>query len=224
MTILLVLYPAYLILGHYALWTRGIEHGDISLDNLMLNPILDVGVLNDFDLVYITGWTARGGRRTGTVAFMALDLLTEKAIKDRFTWLYRHDVESLIWVLAWVCLIIEINDDIPEGMDQGTMSRQILRLQAWKDPSTSGLTRNECLNYCDANYQPSKRFEQLWILTMHFLGWLSDNSSERKRHRLRVLVRQAEGAFPEPHYDHVYQEIVNLVKSFEASPDFASLT
>jgi serine/threonine protein kinase len=217
-------YLAHIISGHYALWKKGIEHGDISLENLMLHPNLDVGVLNDFDLVYITGWPARGGRRTGTVAFMALDLLTEKAIKHRFARLYRHDAESLIWVLAWVCLIIEVNDDIPEGMDQGTMSRQILRLHTWKVPSTSALVRNECLNQYDIHYQPSKCFEKLWILAMRFFRWLSSKLTERKEHVERVFLCEAEGAFPEPSEDHVYQEIVNVIKSFEATPVFALLT
>lgn len=81
---------------YYALWKQGIETGDISLRNLMLDPVLGVGVLHVFDLVNITGSEARGGRRTGTITSMALDLLTD----HRFTQLYRHDIVDLAIGLA----------------------------------------------------------------------------------------------------------------------------
>ncbi|KIJ96106.1 hypothetical protein K443DRAFT_635936 [Laccaria amethystina LaAM-08-1] len=54
-------------------------------------------------------------------------------------------------------------------MDQGTMSRQIFRLHAWKVPSIIGPLRNEWLNHYLTNYQPSQRFEKLWFLAMGFL-------------------------------------------------------
>ena len=41
--------------GHHALWKGGIEHGDISFRNLMWDPSLEVGILNDFDLINIRG-------------------------------------------------------------------------------------------------------------------------------------------------------------------------
>jgi hypothetical protein len=34
---------------HSVLWTNGIDHDDISLWNLMWDPLLKVGVLNDFN-------------------------------------------------------------------------------------------------------------------------------------------------------------------------------
>ncbi|KAI0323642.1 hypothetical protein GY45DRAFT_1264272, partial [Cubamyces sp. BRFM 1775] len=41
-------------------------------------------------------------RMMGTIPFMAIDLLTEKGLDGRVAVLYRHDLESLIWVLIWV--------------------------------------------------------------------------------------------------------------------------
>ena len=38
---------------------------------------------------------------------MAIALLTKDAIEGRVEHLYQHDVESLIWVLIWVCLRYE---------------------------------------------------------------------------------------------------------------------
>jgi hypothetical protein len=65
-----------------------------------------VGVLNDYDLSSLKkGPTGR--ERTGTVPFMALDLLKEKATAGKVEHLYRHDAESFIWVLTWVSLRYE---------------------------------------------------------------------------------------------------------------------
>lgn len=62
-----------------------------------------VGVLNDFDLAStedgITGY-----ERTGTIPFMALDLLTEDGLAGKIKHVYAHDVESFLWVLLWTCL------------------------------------------------------------------------------------------------------------------------
>ena len=187
----------------------------------MLDPILGVGVLHDFDLVKIVDWKVRGERQIGTVSFAAFDLLTEETKKHRPIRLYRHDVESLIWVLVWVCLLIDRNGEMPKGMDQRKMSRQSYRFHTWMDPSAPEFARSEFLQYYLTDYQASPRFEKLWILAMCFLKWLNGNSRGKRNYALRVLLCGAKG---EPSEDHVYQEIANLIKSFEASPDFASLT
>jgi hypothetical protein len=68
-----------------------------------------IGVLNDYDLSSLSlkrdGPT--GLERTGTVPFMAVNLLTPKAITGEAEHLYAHDAESFIWVLTWVCLRYE---------------------------------------------------------------------------------------------------------------------
>ncbi|KAF8068922.1 hypothetical protein FPV67DRAFT_1668972 [Lyophyllum atratum] len=45
---------------HRVLWVNGIRHGDISLDNLMVNPRTQMGVLNDFDLAVLGGHRESG--------------------------------------------------------------------------------------------------------------------------------------------------------------------
>ncbi|KAG0708186.1 hypothetical protein DFH29DRAFT_893449 [Suillus ampliporus] len=42
--------------------------------------------------------------RMGTIPFMTLDLHMEHALHVHLKYLYRHDLESFIWVLVWVCL------------------------------------------------------------------------------------------------------------------------
>ncbi|KAG2135350.1 uncharacterized protein EDB93DRAFT_1170796 [Suillus bovinus] len=98
-----------IVICHYALWDNGVHHRDVSPSNLMVYKTSDgrwIGVLNDFDLSS-TGDTPSGQERTGTVPFMALDLLTKEAIKGQVKHLYQHDAESFIWVLTWVCICYE---------------------------------------------------------------------------------------------------------------------
>jgi hypothetical protein len=72
-----------------------------------------MSVLNDFDLssrkqiMSSTKVAPRGLERTGTVPFMAMELLTLDAIAGNVEHVYRHDAESFIWVLTWMCLRYE---------------------------------------------------------------------------------------------------------------------
>ena len=59
-----------------------------------------VGVLNDWDLATaISSSGAPNARRTGTIPFMALQLLSSNTGVHMF----RHDAESFIWLFLWVC-------------------------------------------------------------------------------------------------------------------------
>ena len=70
----------------------------------MINPTTKHGVLNDWDMGYYEPLSRgkAGGERTGTLPFMALDLLTDEAWKGNVQRLYRHDLEGFIWILPWV--------------------------------------------------------------------------------------------------------------------------
>jgi hypothetical protein len=89
------------VLGHYRLWTSGVEHNDISVKNLMYDKDNENrGILNDYDLAHLNGQQRPScTERTGTMPFMALDLLADGKIERR----YRHDCESFAWVLLWIC-------------------------------------------------------------------------------------------------------------------------
>lgn len=91
--------------GHYALWQAGVYHRDVSPGNMMWyrNGTVLMGVLNDYDLSSLaTALGPQGNERTGTIPFMALDLLSKKGQRGEVKHLYRHDLESFIWVLVWV--------------------------------------------------------------------------------------------------------------------------
>jgi len=62
-----------------------------------------VGILNDFDLTRFADQTGASGQdNTGTLPFMALDLLSEKGLRGEIPRRYRHEAESFAWSL--ICL------------------------------------------------------------------------------------------------------------------------
>lgn len=88
---------------HRRLWKAGIHHRDISDGNLMYRKGSDgriYGVLNDWDLssLDIPNRTI-GHERTGTIPFMAIELLTSG--DNPSAHLYRHDLESFFWLFVW---------------------------------------------------------------------------------------------------------------------------
>ncbi|CAE6474389.1 hypothetical protein ACGC1H_006210 [Rhizoctonia solani] len=90
-----------LVKAHHALFERGILHCDISVGNLMYDPKTQEPYLIDADLgksVNQLG-TPSSNHRTGTLPFMAIDLLV--AVPPPH--LYRHDLESFFYVLVWIC-------------------------------------------------------------------------------------------------------------------------
>ncbi|KAG1865786.1 hypothetical protein DFJ58DRAFT_743145 [Suillus subalutaceus] len=98
------------ILCHLTLWKEGVYHRDVSPGNLMWywKNGKRIGVLNDYDLSSLADDPGpRGNERTGTVPFMALDLLTEEGQRGEVKHLYRHDLESFMWCFAWISLRYE---------------------------------------------------------------------------------------------------------------------
>ena len=91
--------------GHYHLWIGDVEHNDISVKNPMYDRHNgDRGILNDYDLARLSGRERPcDSERTGTMPFMALDLLAEEAGKGVIERRYSHDCESFAWVLFWIC-------------------------------------------------------------------------------------------------------------------------
>ncbi|KAH9855854.1 hypothetical protein C2E23DRAFT_553997 [Lenzites betulinus] len=113
------------------------------------------GVLNDQD---IAGDAARpnpqthaGFDVTGMAPFMAIDLLDDAAYRSKVHHLYRHDLESLFWILIWVVSCIEDGkqiDPLPERFQRwisGNMmtccnSKHRFLLVGWEDDDGLRLT------------------------------------------------------------------------------------
>jgi serine/threonine protein kinase len=91
-----------LVLGYRWLYeVPKILHRDISLNNLMLRKEDGhvYAVLNDLDLAVNADVQRQSSKhRTGTKPFMAIDLIGGESTVH----MYRHDLESLFYVLAWI--------------------------------------------------------------------------------------------------------------------------
>lgn len=59
-------------------------------------------VLNDWDLSVIPGESPEVGEHTATIPFLAGDLLSPAYWEGKIKVLYRHDLESFVWILLWV--------------------------------------------------------------------------------------------------------------------------
>ncbi|KAF9245421.1 hypothetical protein BU15DRAFT_31077, partial [Melanogaster broomeanus] len=92
--------------GHYVLWKARIHHCDVSCENLMYYRVNRkvIGVLNDYDLAPLTtSNNPLGYERTGTILCMAIDLLRHNSQDGEVAHLYRHDMESFVWLFVWIC-------------------------------------------------------------------------------------------------------------------------
>jgi serine/threonine protein kinase len=105
-------------LGYRWLYEKaGVLHRDISLYNLMFyrernNLELEVcGVLNDYDLATVVGVNESPSsmQRTGTRPYMAYELLDKNPPRHS----YRHDLESLFYVLLILTSHFEDGEEIP---------------------------------------------------------------------------------------------------------------
>jgi hypothetical protein len=122
-----------------------------------------VGVLNDYDLSSVQEDGPGGNERTGTIPFMALALLTTKAIKGEVEHLYQHDAELFIWVLTWVCLRYEngkVRSDRP--------------LHAWLKEDANGYRKkkDDFLGGGCRKAQPSPSHQTNWGVVLPCLNHL----------------------------------------------------
>ncbi|KAG2355780.1 hypothetical protein BDR07DRAFT_1425211 [Suillus spraguei] len=146
----------HIVVCHYALWENNVHHRDVSPSNLMVYKTSDgryIGVLNDFDLSS-TRDSPLGQERTGTIPFMAVELLTEEAIKGDIKHMYRHDAESFIWVLTWVSLRYR----------EGQLLRQGRPLDRWLKVDAIGCRKekNDFLNTGQYSSTPSPSHRRSW--------------------------------------------------------------
>ena len=74
-----------------------------------------IGVLNDYDLATLEDKSPLGHQRTGTIPFMALDLL--RGQNGEVEHVYRHDLESFTWVLVWLTLLYKDGEKVSGSID-----------------------------------------------------------------------------------------------------------
>ncbi|KAL1738645.1 hypothetical protein HDZ31DRAFT_69780 [Schizophyllum fasciatum] len=85
------------------------------------------GVLSDWDVAIDMSelQTHTGFEVTRTVPFMAIDLLSEEALSGQVKHLYRHDLESMFYILVWVLFCYKDGyrlHPLPSKFDEWTQS------------------------------------------------------------------------------------------------------
>ena len=155
-----------------------ILHRDISLDNLMLRKQGDniYAVLNDFDLAVSADVKSMSSKhRTGTKPFMAIDLIHP----DPTVHLYRHDLESMFYVLVWITSRFHDGQEI---MDPP--------LQEWADSGSATLLREK--NYCLVSMPPrrTEQFESFGRCIISMQTIFHDGLWARSRHLSELSVGQ----------------------------------
>jgi hypothetical protein len=152
-----------------------VEHNDISASNLMYDKLNgNRGVLNDFDLAHLKGHPRPSGtERTGTMPFMALDLLTKAAGEGKVERLYRHDCESFVWVLLWICCRYFDGQVIPNPPLSQFITADYT--QCFREKFTTFETWH--------NISPTDSYRQFWPAVTELLEWLLDQRIARRRGR-----------------------------------------
>lgn len=134
-------------------------HRDISVHNLMLRKKSGkvYGVLNDFDLSVTTNINNTSSKqRTGTQPFMAIDLLQPDPPVHK----YRHDLESMFYVLVWITSRFDSGEEIIDPP-----------LQEWADYGGATLVEKKSSSIISEPPPPMPKFEPLerWVVSMHVM-------------------------------------------------------
>ncbi|KAG2134881.1 uncharacterized protein EDB93DRAFT_835296 [Suillus bovinus] len=205
------------ILCHLTLWKEGVYHRDVSPGNLMWYQKDGklIGVLNDYDLSSLANDLGpRGNERTGTVPFMAVDLLTARAQRGEVKHLYRHDLESFMWVFTWISLRYDNGALLSAG------SRPI---DAWAtfDAVTCGEKKQSFLNYIE-DFRPSHVKSSTWCFIVACFNEL-DMEGCNRRVRRRVSLIKAGGSYGETIEEESVSDMDNLLGKFTNSTAWVEL-
>jgi hypothetical protein len=171
------------IAGHFDLWQGGVYHRDVSVPNMMWRKDKNgtlIGVLNNYDLSSLAiAQDPQGNKCTGTVPFMALDLLSKQGQRGEIKHLYRHDLESFMWVLAWVCLHYKGGKLLTSGRP----------LDEWatKDAETVAKEKTFFL-YHLWDYQRPGIDQHMWRLMVHCFAVLH----RQQRRRFNIMIDKHE--------------------------------
>lgn len=168
----------FILSAHRVLWELNIQHCDISIGSIMVREGVagKCGVLNDWDLSIVpdgNGETRNPGvhrERTGTVPFMALDMLTPEFCAGLVKREYRHELESFIWMLPWVFLqyFQQNRSSQSSSILNSWSTAEIVEARGSKVTFLSGLVRDTS----GKNLKCAPRYAKEWEFAMVLLEWV----------------------------------------------------
>ena len=144
-------------------------------------------VLNDFDLAVSADAQSQSLKhRTGTMPFMAIDLLREEPVEH----LYRHDLESLFYVLVWITSRFNDGKEIPSPP-----------LQEWAKGDHRIVETSKCAFILEPSLFPTEKFESFGfhITRMHMMF----RQGHAARSNARAFARRFNIGSPVTSFDDV---------------------
>ena len=144
----------------------------------MYNEDLHCGVLSDFDLsISRRHPRVPGTDRTGTIPFMALELLTDEYWNGEIERKYRHEMEAFIWVLPFVFLRYQ-NGESQQGTPVDPwMTANYHACFNEKNGFRNVVTLRKMERLCQSD------FKDHWELAESLLSWLTDVDQSSRKYR-----------------------------------------
>ena len=166
-----------------------------------------VGVLIDFDLAILSGSRSTNTERTGTMLFMALDMLSSITDDTHPSHLYRHDAESFLWVAIWVC-----------GTYEGGEKRQDASFKDWEQGDAEhcqGFKRNFLAKNDPKLWSKSHqaragllRKTRIQLYKDEINRWQQREASEEDG----GVVQLEEPEYPDTHYNRIDGELFSALR------------
>ena len=145
------------------------------------------GVLNDYDLsIFRSNTNPSSKNRTGTKPFMAIDLLGQNPDVHR----YRHDLESMFYVMAYVTSRYHDGKEIAEPP-----------LQAWLDIEENYLKPTKVMFIHDTLPPPTPSYAKFDAWTERMREALIQGRLSHARHLTKVRRAERDASTPPPVFD-----------------------
>ena len=135
-----------------------------------------------------------GAERTGTLPFMAIDLLEEEYWDGEVAHLYRHDLEGFIWILPWV---------FHQFVDS---KLQVPKFSEWRnDYDTCRKQKNDFISWFTKHDDVVTVWKAEWRLAYRLLFWL------RRRRNARDSAEDLNDAVEEEEPSDTYKDFCNAL-------------
>lgn len=156
----------------------GTLHRDISMGNILFDPRQPRGFLIDFDLACKLDAQGLRSRRSGTLAFMAIQVL---ATDVPHLHSLRDDVESMLYVLLWISLHEKSDEKSKVSKNSAKTSAIDLALWQQQDPRLCVFCKERpMLNLFDkAKRQIPEKFRPIRVLLSFHLTKRRRSASKR---------------------------------------------
>ncbi|KAI0047468.1 hypothetical protein FA95DRAFT_1559093 [Auriscalpium vulgare] len=152
--------------GHYRLWTHGICDVELNVSNLACSRGVEavLGVLKDWDIA--GEGQERERRHSNAPLFMPLVLLSDKYWEGKMLRTYFHDIESFVWIFAYVFLWYDATESTAVIVDRWMTG----------DYKTCRVKKNDFLyggeQRLDLRKNPPSAWRCQWPLASALLAWV----------------------------------------------------